>query len=117
MDYKSRRWRAKRQRILRRDKNQCCECKRYGLRVNASIVHHVFPAGDYPGLAWEDWNLISLCPACHNAMHVRDTEELTAKGLAWCRRVPPFPLPPPIFEPREPGGRTSSDGGKTGGGG
>lgn len=94
VDYKSRHWRDTRNRILRRDKHQCQSCRRYGRAVNASIVHHVFPVSDYPDFAWASWNLVSLCPACHNAMHVRDTDALTDAGFAWCRRVsPPSHLP------------------------
>lgn len=37
-------------------------------------------------------NLVSLCPGCHNAMHDRESGALTAKGMAWMRRVSP---PPP----------------------
>lgn len=98
MDYKSRRWLIKRQAILRRDRYQCRECRRYGLAVNATVVHHAYPADEFPDLAWADWNLLSLCPGCHNAMHDRETGALTARGLAWRRRVsPPHP-------PADPGG-------------
>lgn len=92
MDYKSRRWHRKRRAVLMRDRCQCRECRRYGLAVPASVVHHVWPAEDFPELAWEDWNLISLCAACHNAMHDRDSGELTQLGLSWRRRVAPPPL-------------------------
>lgn len=95
MDYKSQRWSAKRQSILVRDRFQCRECQRYGLAVNASVVHHAYPVEDFPELAWSDWNLISLCAGCHNAMHDRDTGALTDKGLAWRRRVSPPPPPEP----------------------
>ena len=89
MDYKSARWKSLRARTLRRDGYQCRECRRYGKAVQADTVHHVYPAGLYPELSKEPWNLLSLCAACHNAMHDRDGEQLTDKGVAWCRRVPP----------------------------
>ena len=92
MDYKSRRWRQTREAVLVRDKYQCRECRRYGLAVNATVVHHAYPAEDYPELAWSMWNLVSLCGGCHNAMHDRETGALTELGRAWRRRVSP---PPP----------------------
>lgn len=91
MDYKSRRWSRKRQVILTRDRFQCRECRRFGRAINATIVHHVFPVEDFPEFSWADWNLISLCPACHNAMHDRETGALTDLGLAWRRRISPPP--------------------------
>lgn len=94
MDYKSRRWRLKREFILARDRYQCRECRRFGLAVNATVVHHAFPAEDYPEYAWCDWNLLSLCSRCHNAMHDRDTGALTDLGRAWRRRVAPPSLRP-----------------------
>lgn len=94
MEYKSKRWVAARRAALRRDRHQCRECSRYGLAVNASVVHHAWPAEDWPELAWMPWNLVSLCPACHNAMHDRDTGALTARGMALRRRVTPAPKGP-----------------------
>ena len=54
MDYKSKRWRRKRMRILRRDGFRCRECGRYGLAVDATTVHHAWPAEDFPEFEWED---------------------------------------------------------------
>ncbi len=68
-DYKSRRWKKKRIKILRRDGFLCQECKRYGKRVEAVTVHHIKHASEYPELAYKDDNLVSLCSACHNRMH------------------------------------------------
>lgn len=89
MDYKSRRWLAKRKAILSRDRSQCRECRRFGIATEASVVHHVYPVEDFPEYGWEGWNLISLCAACHNAMHDRESGALTVRGLAWRRRVSP----------------------------
>ena len=100
MDYKSRRWRRMRDRILRRDKFRCRECGRYGLAVEATVVHHAWPAEAFPALAWMDWNLVSLCGKCHNAMHDRESGELTDLGLAWRRRVAPLPLKKKKKSPR-----------------
>lgn len=92
MNYKGRRWAAKREVILRRDRYQCRECRRYGRFTDACVVHHAYPVEEFPEYAWSNWNLVSLCPACHNAMHDRATGALTERGLAWRRRVSP---PPP----------------------
>ena len=94
MDYRARRWKRKRNFILKRDRFRCRECARYGLAVDATIVHHAWPVEDFPELAWEDWNLVSLCSGCHNAMHDRETGALTDLGLFWRRRVSPPPPPP-----------------------
>lgn len=68
-DYNSRRWRNKAKKILSRDNFLCQECKKYGRRTEATTVHHIKHADDYPELAWESNNLISLCRGCHNKMH------------------------------------------------
>lgn len=86
MNYKTKRWQKKREAILTRDKYLCQESKRYGRHVQATTVHHIYPVEYYPEVAFASWNLISLCAAEHNAMHDRDTHELTSKGLELQRR-------------------------------
>lgn len=88
--YKSKRWRAKREKILRRDEYQCQECKRYGKTTAATTVHHINPLEQHSEWALLSWNLISLCGSCHDAMHDRDSRELTEKGIAWINRVSPL---------------------------
>lgn len=68
-DYKSARWKRKRERILKRDNYLCQWCKRYGRTVEASTVHHIKHADEYPELAFIDNNLVSLCTGCHNKAH------------------------------------------------
>lgn len=87
--YKTRRWLRKREAILRRDGYLCQESKRYGKSVEATTVHHIYPVEQYPELAFEDWNLISLSEAMHNAMHDRLTGEVTERGKYWQERVRP----------------------------
>lgn len=87
MNYKSRRWLQKREEILRRDGYQCQESRRYGKHVQATTVHHIFPASDWPEYQWEDWNLISLSSAQHDRMHDRNTRALTETGMALLRRT------------------------------
>ena len=89
MDYNDKRWKRKRVSILRRDLFMCRECKRYGKRIDATMVHHIYPALEHPEWAFASWNLISLCNDCHEAMHIRLTGELTDKGKALQKRNPP----------------------------
>ncbi len=67
--YTKDKWRRKREVILRRDGYICQECKRYGKRVSATVVHHIKPLELYPELAYKSENLVSLCEACHNKKH------------------------------------------------
>ena len=88
---KNKRWRNLRKLALRRDRGFCREAARYGRRVPATVVHHIWPAEDYPEYAYCLWNLVSLSTSAHDAMHDRDTRKLTALGLSWKNR-PPAPL-------------------------
>ncbi|MMZ48225.1 hypothetical protein D1872_98910 [compost metagenome] len=85
--YKSKRWKRKRAAILRRDKYMCQESKRFGKSESAVTVHHIYPLEHYPELALKDWNLVSLSDKQHNAMHDRQSHELTELGKAWQARV------------------------------
>lgn len=89
--YKTKRWRKLRLSILRRDGYKCRESLRYGITAEATTVHHVWPAEDYPEYAWEPWNLISLTQGMHEAMHDRTAGTLTDRGLSWLRRISPPP--------------------------
>lgn len=93
MDYKCKRWQRLRRTALSRDRQLCQECRRYGRQTQATTAHHAYPAEECPELAWELWNLVSLCGEHHNAMHDRDTRQLTALGRQWQQRVHP-PSPP-----------------------
>ena len=95
--YKSTRWKKLRAAVLRRDKYMCQEAKRYGLTVEATTVHHIFPRDKFPQYEWEPWNLISLSAKSHDEMHIRNTRELSIKGNALLYKtakamgVPPTP--------------------------
>ena len=93
-DYSSsnRRWQKLRALVLRRDK-WCREAARYGRREEATTVHHIWPAEDYPEYAYCPWNLIALTTANHDAMHDRRTRKLTALGLRWKKRTLPPSMP------------------------
>lgn len=88
--YKNQRWKAKREKILRRDKYQCQLNKRYGKNVDAKVVHHIYPVEDYPEYQWCDWNLLSVSNDMHNRLHDRITNHLTTFGEELKRRtIPP----------------------------
>lgn len=84
--YKNKRWRKLREVILKRDKHLCKECIRTGRVTDATTVHHIIPESVDNTLFYESDNLISLCPGCHNKMHIRDTDELTDVGKKWVSR-------------------------------
>ena len=67
--YLTPRWQRKRAAILSRDKYQCQDCKRYGRAREAKEVHHIKHLDDFPELAYDNDNLISLCSACHRKRH------------------------------------------------
>ena len=85
--YKSARWQRLRAMVLRRDGYQCQVTKRYGRRVEATTVHHVFPREEFPDYQWEPWNLISLAGDVHDEMHDRQSGALTEKGVELLKRV------------------------------
>ena len=78
-DYTSAKWRKKKAQILRRDGYMCQECKRYGRRREAKIVHHIQHEDEHPELAYVDSNLKSLCEACHNKAHPEKAKNIRRK--------------------------------------
>lgn len=88
-DYQGARWKKKRKKILRLDGYVCRIAKRYGRTEEAKIVHHIYPADEYPEYAWSDWNLISVSMAAHNKLENRKTGELTELGKELQRRTTP----------------------------
>jgi len=85
--YKTRRWEKLRKKILKRDRFLCQYSLRYGKRIEADTVHHIFPAELFPEYIWCEWNLISLSNEAHNRMHKRGSHELTAEGMALLERT------------------------------
>ena len=88
-DYYGGRWKRKRLHILRLDGYRCQVAKMYGRTEEATIVHHIYPAAEYPEWAWEDWNLISVSMATHNKLENRKTGELTDLGRQLQRMIRP----------------------------
>lgn len=95
--YKTQRWKRLRIAILKRDNYLCQESKRYGKTVGATLVHHIYPAKQYPHLFYNPNNLISLSAKAHEKMHDRITDEITATGKRWQQRQKEK-ISPPIVE-------------------
>ena len=72
-DYHGSRWKKKRKYILHLDGFKCQIDKMYGKTTDAEIVHHIYPADEYPEYAWCNWNLISVSKANHNRLENRKT--------------------------------------------
>lgn len=85
--YGTKRWISLRERVLKRDNYICQVSKRYGRNVEATTVHHIFPAADYPQFAFCAWNLISVSASVHNSFHDRETNALTEEGLKLLRKT------------------------------
>ena len=66
-----------------RDKFLCQESLRYGKKVAAVMVHHIYPVSEYPELEFVSWNCISLSNHEHNKMHNRVNDLITRKGKIW----------------------------------
>lgn len=71
-------WEQRRQRVYRRDDYQCANCRRRGgphgdVELHA---HHIVPKSR--GGVHELSNLITVCEACHTAVHNRDAVAPTA---------------------------------------
>ena len=91
--YRTPRWRRLREKILRRDGYMSVIARRYGQSVKANLVHHVWPAEDFPEYAWAPWNLVSITLEEHALLHNLDGS-LTPQGRALQARYrPPHPRP------------------------
>lgn len=87
MDYQSRRWKKKQQHILKLDNWTDRVMKRYGVTREATTVHHIYPADEFPEYQWDDWNLISVNLGTHNKLENRKTGELSELGKELQRRT------------------------------
>ena len=100
--YDQKKWKEKREHILRRDSYQCQVSKRYGKLLQAEIVHHIFPREEFPQYEYCDWNLTSVTKKVHNLLHDRETNELTEKGrelLIRTARRNGIEIPPKYMKP------------------
>jgi 5-methylcytosine-specific restriction endonuclease McrA len=92
--HKTKKWKQKREIILKRDEYLCQECKRYGKTKGAKTVHHINPLEGRPDLALVNINLVSLCNDHHEKMHDRINKRLSILGMEWMRRIESKLSPP-----------------------
>lgn len=81
------RWKKLREYVLCRDSYLDQIALRYGKRVEATTVHHIFPREFFPEYTFCEWNLISLSNSSHNRLHDRDSHKLTNEGFELLRRT------------------------------
>lgn len=81
------RWKKLRVAILKRDNYLDQIALRYGRRVEATIVHHIFPREHFPQYSYCEWNLISLSNKSHNELHDRESHKLTEQGWRLLKRT------------------------------
>lgn len=72
-------WKRARRDALDRDMGLCVWCRQAGryahdrkgrrVPVLATMVHHIKPLKEYPELALDLSNLVSLCDRCHDEAH------------------------------------------------
>lgn len=77
--YKSSEWIKLRQEVLNRDRHECQKCKGKGKFRKADCVHHIKHVKEYPLLALEPTNLISLCNSCHDEEHPEKLRKKSSK--------------------------------------
>lgn len=73
--YSSRTWKKFRVKVLERDHYECQWCRNDKTKpriVTATVVHHIKEVNDYPDLAFDMNNCVSLCRECHERHHGRD---------------------------------------------
>ena len=80
--YVSKKWRHVRDMALRKEGYMDALEKRSGKRVQAQMVHHIFPRESYPQYQYQLWNLIPLTFENHELMHNRLTGGLSSIGHA-----------------------------------
>lgn len=93
--YNSKEWKRKRVEILTRDHNECRDCRnrmadafllgktldRKDAKIRrATEVHHIKELKEYPNLALDSDNLVSLCTQCHNVRHGRNPKRFVRKN-------------------------------------
>lgn len=69
--YHSPAWIATRQAVLARDHYLCQRCLKQGRITPADTVHHIVELREDWSRRLDMTNLVSLCAACHNAVHGR----------------------------------------------
>lgn len=84
----SKKWKTKRQNILRRDGYvDQYELSTTGRTVPGNIVHHILPKEKYPQYAMEDWNLITVSEHTHRFILHNRNGSLTNAGYMLMRQT------------------------------
>lgn len=66
-------WRKLRKEVIYRDNNECKVCGVPGQKARL-YVHHKKELKEFPNLALDINNLITLCGDCHNKIHEKDQQ-------------------------------------------
>ena len=83
--YSDKRWRRKREVILKRDEYKCQVSLSHNVTTPAEHVHHITPLKTRSDLWLANDNLLSLCSSCHNLMHDRSNDTLSKDGIKLMR--------------------------------
>lgn len=89
MNYQCAKWKKKRAKILRLDGYKDVVAGWYGRTAAAQMVHHIYPAEEYPEYAYADWNLISVSYSTHKKLENHMTGGLTELGKQLMRSTIP----------------------------
>lgn len=88
--HNTRRWKRKSLQIRRVDKYMDMVALRFwNKRIEGTMVHHIYPADEYPEYAFCDWNLITVSRRTHEMLEDRRSGTLTALGMELQRRTVP----------------------------
>lgn len=87
--YKSAKWRKFRRRIIERDEGICIRCFLKGLIVTSNLeVHHIKPRSQYPELAFDESNCITLCKSCNTHLGTKGELDFKWEALSEYDNVP-----------------------------
>lgn len=78
--YRSPEWLAVREAVLVRDHGLCQRCLWEGRITPADTVHHIVELREDWSRRLDPANLVSLCQACHNAVHGRRDRRRGGRG-------------------------------------
>ena len=83
---KTKKWEKFRDKMMRKSDYLCQESLRYGLSVQAEMIHHIFPVSEYPDLEFVEWNCLALTNRKHNTFHDRVNDKVVAQGIYWQKK-------------------------------
>ena len=75
--YTSKHWRRMQKQVLKDNHWECQRCKKKGLVVTATTVHHKQYLRQHPELALEKENLEAICEKCHYEEHHKKKDKYT----------------------------------------